>query len=221
MNKYPLAALLSLICISSALAGILVVHEWWGHNDYARKRARMLAKQGFTALAVDMYGAGKQVDHPSDAGKFSGELAKNVDLAESRFKAAMKFLQDQPQADAGQISAIGYCFGGGMVLHMARKGLELDAVISFHGSLGALTEAEPGTVKSKILVCTGGEVPFVPQEQVDAFRKEMDSLKADYQVRDSAGDDPGDLLPLKYDKEADGKSWNALIELFCELYHDH
>lgn len=210
--------------------GILVVHEWWGHNEFARDRARKLAAMGYTALAVDMYGEGKQVDHPADAGKFSGELAKNVDLAEARFQAGLTFLKEQPQTDAEKISAIGYCFGGGMVLHMARTGMDLDAVVSFHGSLGALTTATPGSVKAKILVCTGAEDPFIPAEQIEGFKTEMDALKADYEVMVLEGaqhsftnpdaDEFGKKfeLPLQYNKAADEKSWEAMKALFHQLY---
>jgi dienelactone hydrolase len=90
-------------------AGVLVVHEWWGHNEYARKRARMLVKLGYTALAVDMYGDGKQAMHPDEAGKFSSELMKNFDTAKTRFTAAMEFLKKQPSADL-RLAAIGVLF---------------------------------------------------------------------------------------------------------------
>jgi dienelactone hydrolase len=106
--------------------GVLVVHEWWGLNDYARKRARMLAELGYIALAVDMYGEGKTAGHPDDAGKFSGELRRNLPLAEARFLAALNYLRQHPKADVEKIAAIGYCFGGGVVLEMARTGVDLD-----------------------------------------------------------------------------------------------
>lgn len=135
--------------------GILVVHEWWGLNDYARKRAKMLAGLGYTALAVDMYGDGKQAVHPEDAGKFSSELMKNFAQAKSRFAAARKFLQKQKTVDPEKIAAVGYCFGGGIVLNMARQGADLRGVASFHGSLTAVKPALPGAVKAKILVLQG------------------------------------------------------------------
>jgi len=102
--------------------GVLVVHEWWGHNEYARKRARMLAELGYTALAVDMYGEGKTATHPDDAAKFATETAKNFPVAKKRFEAAMKFLKKQKTVDPKRIGAIGYCFGGGVVLNMAAGG---------------------------------------------------------------------------------------------------
>src|SRR5512143_934897 len=132
--------------------GVLVVHEWWGLNDYARERARMLARLGYTALAVDMYGEGKTATHPDDAGKFSSELMQNFDTAKARFLAAEDFLKMQPTVDPGRIAAIGYCFGGGVVLNMARQGADLKGVASFHGSLAAVKPAQPGVAKAKILV---------------------------------------------------------------------
>ena len=160
--------------------GILVVHEWWGHNDYARKRARMLAELGYVALAVDMYGDGKQAFHPEDAGKFAGEVMSSLPVAKARFEAAMMLLQSHRLTEAGQIGAIGYCFGGGVVLHMARMGIDLKGVVSFHGSLGTSIPAEEGAVKARVLVCHGADDPFVPREQIDAFKAEMDAAKVKY-----------------------------------------
>ena len=105
--------------------GVLVVHEWWGQTEYVRKRARMLAELGYTALALDMYGEGKVADHPDDAAKFSSELMKNFPVARDRFLAALEFLKKQPTVDPDRIAAIGYCFGGGVVLNMAHVALLL------------------------------------------------------------------------------------------------
>ena len=132
----------------SALQGkrpaVLVVHEWWGHNDYARQRARMLAEQGYVALAVDMFGDGKTAMHPDDAGRFAGEVMKNKAVGEARFNAALAFIKQQPAVDPARIAAIGYCFGGGVVLHMARQGADLKGVVSFHGSLATDSPAKRG-----------------------------------------------------------------------------
>jgi dienelactone hydrolase len=159
--------------ISGKRPGVLVVHEWWGLNEYARKRARMLAEMGYTALAVDMYGDGKQATHPDDAGKFSSELMKNFDVAKSRFMAALEFLKKQPSADPERIAAIGYCFGGGIVLNMARQGVDLKGVASFHGSLAAVKPAQVGAVKAKILVLHGADDKFITPEQIESFRQGM------------------------------------------------
>ena len=140
--------------------GVLVVHEWWGQNEYARKRARMLAELGYTALAVDMYGEGKQATHPDDAAKFSSETMKNFDTAKARFEAAMAFLKKQRTVDPERIAAVGYCFGGGVVLNMARQGEDLKAVASFHGSLAAVKRATAGKVKAKIRVYNGEDDKF-------------------------------------------------------------
>ena len=126
---------------------MLVVHEWWGLNDYARMRARMLAELGYTALALDMYGGDKVASHPEDAQKFSSALMKNFDLAKERFLAGMDFLKKQPTVDPSRVAAIGYCFGGGIVLNMARQGVDLKGVASFHGNLTAVKPAQPGLSK--------------------------------------------------------------------------
>src|SRR5512139_1560963 len=132
--------------------GVLVVHEWWGHNPYARRRAEMLAGLGYTALAVDMYGGGQQAAHPEDAGKFAGAVRKNLPVMKERFLAALALLRAQPEIDPARIAAIGYCFGGSVVLEMARAGVDLKGVASFHGSLGGGSKARPQTVKARVLV---------------------------------------------------------------------
>jgi dienelactone hydrolase len=202
--------------------GVLVVPEWWGVNDYACRRARMLAGLGYTALVVDMYGEGRQGMTPDEAGKLSSEVMKNLPVAKERFIKAMDFLKGQAVADPAQMAAIGYCFGGGVVLNMARQGLDLKGVVSFHGSLNAVEPARPGGVKAKILVLTGGNDKFVPAEQVEAFKKEMEAARADLRVISYPGalhsftnPDATDLgkkfnLPLAYDTAADQKSWEEM-----------
>jgi dienelactone hydrolase len=209
--------------------GVLVVHEWWGHNEYARRRARMLAELGYTALAVDMYGDGKTADHPEDAGKFSGELMKNADVTRARFMAGLDFLKAQPQTDPSRIGAIGYCMGGGVVLNMARAGVELKGVASFHGSLNAIVPAKPGAIKAKLLVCTGADDKFIPPEAVEAFKKEMADAGADLKLISYPGalhsftnpDADGYAkkfgLPMAYNADADAKSWEELKALFADV----
>ena len=209
--------------------GILVVHEWWGLNDYARNRAKMLAQLGYTALAVDMYGEGKQAKHPDDAGKFSSEVMKNFDTAKARFTAAELFLKKQPTVDPERIAAIGYCFGGGVVLNMARQGADLKAVASFHGMLTAVQVAQPGMVKAKIRVYTGADDKFVPAEAVEGFRKEMADANADVKIISYPGavhsfTNPDSTalgkkfnLPLAYNKKADKESWDDMKKFFDEV----
>lgn len=210
--------------------GVLVVHEWWGHNDYARKRAMMLAGMGYTALAVDMYGDGKTAEHPDDAGKFAAAVSKNMPVAKSRFEAAMKTLKKQPSVAPDQIAAIGYCFGGGLVLNMARAGVDLKGVASFHGSLATDSPAEKGKVKARVAVFTGADDAMVPKAQVDAFAKEMEAAGVDYRLAsypgvkhsftNPAADDYAAKfkLPLAYNAEADKDSWTQLGDFLVDLF---
>jgi dienelactone hydrolase len=210
--------------------GVLVVHEWWGLNDYARRRARMLAELGYTALAVDMYGDGKQAMDPEEAGKFSSELMKNFDVAKARFMAAMEFLKQQPTVDPTRIAAIGYCFGGGVVLNMARQGADLKGVASFHGALTAIKPAQPGVVKAKILVLNGADDKFIPPEQIEAFKQEMKCAGADFQfisypgaIHSFTNPEATALgkkfnLPLAYNADADKKSWVELKKFLNKVF---
>lgn len=212
--------------IKGKRAAVLVVHEWWGHNEYARKRARMLAEEGYVALAVDMYGDGKTAQHPDDAGRFMAELTKNIAVGEARFNAATDFIIKQPSVDAGKIAAIGYCFGGGVVLHMARQAADLKAVVSFHGSLAPITPAKAGAVKAQILVFNGEDDKIITNEQVVAFKSEMSSIGAKFRyigypgVKHSFTNPDADIyakkfnLPLAYDQKADQDSWKQTIDFF-------
>ncbi|MGH8034707.1 MAG: dienelactone hydrolase family protein [Lysobacterales bacterium] len=143
--------------IAGQRPGVLVVHEWWGNNAYSRHRAEMLAALGYTGLAVDMYGEGKTADHPEDAKKFMSEALANLPGSRDRFNAALQLLKSQPTVDPEKIAAIGYCFGGGVVLHMARYGADLDAVASFHGSLplGVAPPGEGAPIKARVVVYNG------------------------------------------------------------------
>ncbi len=208
--------------------GILVVHEWWGHNEYVRKRADMLAEMGYVAIAVDMYGDGKQAGHPEDAGKFATAVFQNFEGATARFSKAIEILKANPQVDADKIAAIGYCFGGGVVLNMARQGMDLDGVVSFHGSLNAVTPIND--VKAKILVCNGEADPFVKAEQIEAFKKEMDDAKVSYQFinykdavhaftnPDATAMGEKFSLPLAYQEAADKESWEAMKTFFAQIF---
>lgn len=210
--------------------GVLVVHEWWGHNDYVRRRARMLAEEGYTALALDMYGDGKQATHPEDAKKFMMETISNADAAKARFEAAYALLQNHETTDPSQMAAIGYCFGGAVVLQMARAGVDLDGVVSFHGNLATEAPAKPGVVKSKVLVLHGAADPFVPPAQVEAFKNEMDAANVDYTLIEYPGavhafTNPTATeygkkfdLPLAYDEKADTQSWAELQRFLKQLF---
>jgi predicted methyltransferase/dienelactone hydrolase len=210
--------------------GVIVVHEWWGHNEYVRERARKLAALGYTALAIDMYGDGKNTQHPADAKKFMEAAMQDPAAAKARFQAGMALLQAHPTTDPERTAAIGYCFGGAVVLTMARAGVDLDAVASFHGALGIQAPAEPGAVSAEVLVMTGAADPMVPPEAVAAFDKDMREAGADYEIVSYPGavhafTNPGATelgkahgLPLAYDAAADEDSWERMKALFAEVF---
>lgn len=212
--------------------GVLVVHEWWGHNAYAKKRAEMLAKLGYTAFALDMYGKGKLAGHPDDAKKFMEAATANMKVAEVRFNTALHLLQNQPSVDAGKIAAIGYCFGGGMVLSMAKVDSELAGVVSFHGALGMSANVKPVSVpvKTKVLVFNGADDSFIPQEQIDAFKQDMKAIGADYEfvnlpaAKHGFSNPEADNfakkfgMPLKYDERADKESWEKTQAFFKKIF---
>jgi dienelactone hydrolase len=210
--------------------GVLVVHEWWGLNAYARKRARMLAELGYTALAVDMYGDGKTASHPEDAGKFSKAVGGNLPLAKARFDAAVETLKQQDTVEPDHIAAIGYCFGGGILLNMARLGTDIDGIVSYHGSLATSNPAKKGDIKTRIRVFNGADDPFVKAEHVEAFKQEMEAAGVDYKLVNYPGakhsftNPDADTfgrkfnLPLAYNEKADRDSWQQTQEFFKEIF---
>ena len=214
---------------TSKSPGIIVVHEWWGHNDYVRKRADMLAELGYVALAVDMYGDGKLAAHPDDAGKFAMSVMGNIESATARFNAALDLLKSQGVVDSDKIAAIGYCFGGSVALTMANSGIDLDAVAAFHSGV-QLPVMPTKDIKAKVLVCNGADDPFVPAATVEAFKKAMDSVQADYKYiayentthsfTSKSADSTAKKfnLPLAYNKEADEKSWNELKMMLSQVF---
>jgi dienelactone hydrolase len=179
-----------------------------------------------------MYGDGKTAMHPDDAGKFSSELMKNFDVAKARFLTAMDFLKQQPTVDPTKIAAIGYCFGGGVVLNMARQGADLKGVASFHGSLNAVKSAEPWMVKAKVLVLHGAEDKFIKPEQIEAFKKEMSEATVDYTfisypgaVHGFTSPDADALgkkfnMPIAYNADADKKSWEELKQFLKKIFRE-
>ena len=216
--------------INGKRPGVLVVHEWWGHNEFAREQAERLASEGYTAFALDMYGSGKQADHPEDAKQFMMEATKDMDQVKARFMAAMEILQDHDSVDGDMIAAQGYCFGGAVVLNMARMGVDLDAVVSYHGALGSSIQAEAGNVQPRIHVYTGGADKMVPAEQVSGLVQEMQNAEADLTLVTFPGvmhsfTNPGADrfaeefgMPVGYDEEAAQRSWEGTMRLYGEVF---
>ena len=218
--------------IQGARPGVVVVHEFWGLNDYAKRRARDLAGLGYSALAIDMYGDGKNTEHPNDAMAFMQEALKNAATANARFNAGLDLLKKQPQTNPNKLAAIGYCFGGKIVLDAARQGTPLVGVVSFHGALATSTPATPGSVKAKVLVEHGALDSMVTADQVAAFKAEMDKAGADYKFVSLQGAKHGFSNPdadrlshgdhggpdIGYNKAADESSWADMQAFFKKIF---
>lgn len=206
------------------LPGVIVVHEWWGLNDYTKMRATMLAEAGYVAFAADMYGDGKTTEHPQEAGEWSGAVAKNKEMAGRRFNAAVEQLKADSRVDPRHISAIGYCFGGSVVLIMAMNGADLDGVVSFHA--GIPTEPAAGDVTASILVCHGAADGFATDEQVQTFKKNLAAANADWEFIafggakhsfTNPGADKRGIDGLAYNEKADKRSWRAMLGFLSEV----
>ncbi|RYG28222.1 MAG: dienelactone hydrolase family protein, partial [Chitinophagaceae bacterium] len=207
----------------------IVIPEWWGLNDYPKERAKQLAALGYIAMAVDMYGNGKTADNPDSAGKYATPFYQDPKMSQRRFDAALAKLKSYSQTDTSKVAAIGYCFGGAQVLNMARLGENLKGVVSFHGNLMGVP-ADKNTLKAAILVCHGAIDPFVPVAEVEKFKKEMESVGANYTFKayDSAthaftNPDATSLgkkfkLPIAYNAAADSASWQDMKVFFGKIF---
>lgn len=210
--------------------GVIIVHDWFGHNGYVRERAEQLARLGYTAFAVDMFGNGKHADHPDEATVMSLEVMTDMTIARERFNAALKVLISSPTVEPSKIAAIGYCFGGSLALTMANSGSDLDAVAAFH-SLVELPIMPNSDLIANVLVCNGEDDPYISKESVDIFKFKMDSIQASYRYIEYTGarhgftnkmsDSLGQKfnLPLAYNKEADEKSWEELKTLLSNAFN--
>jgi len=204
--------------------GVLVVHEWWGLNDYAISRAKQLAAAGYVAFAADMYGDDKVTEHADEAGAWMKQIASNQDAWRARANAGLAVLQAQSQVDAGKVAAIGYCFGGATVMQMAYAGSDLKAVVSFHGSLPPAGE-EVTSIKPRVMVAHGRDDGFIPADRIVAFQAGLDRAKADWEMTIYSGTRHGFTNPdagkfgmenLAYNETADKRSWAAMLRLFDE-----
>ncbi|MFA0810963.1 dienelactone hydrolase family protein [Microbulbifer epialgicus] len=216
--------------ISEKRPGVILVHEWWGHNAFVREQANRLAEQGYRAFAIDMFGTGKQTDDPAQAQQFHDEALKSPVALEARFRTALSLLQQHASVDPSRIAAQGYCFGGGVVLSMARLGLDLRGAVSYHGALASDIAAEKGKIQAELQVYTGGADAMIPPKQVGAFVEEMQEAGAKLTLvsypdvlhgfTNPMATERGKKfgLPLAYNKEAAMDSWNGTMEFYQNIF---
>jgi dienelactone hydrolase len=207
--------------------GILVVHEWWGLDNYAKKRAEQLAGLGYVAFAADMYGGGKTTEHPKEAGAMATTVRMNQKDWLARANAGLKVLRDNPLVDSKKLASIGYCFGGSTSLALANSGSDIKAAVSFHGALLVPSDDEAKKITTKILICHGAMDSFIKEDTIQKMRGAYDRNKVDYQMIYYGGAvhsftvpaaDSKKLDGLRYDAAADRRSWAAMQALFNEVF---
>lgn len=215
--------------VASKRPGIIVVPEWWGLNDYAKNRAKQLADMGYVAMAIDMYGNGQTASTPDEAMKLAGPFYTDPNLGKSRLDAAIAKLKTNPQVDTSQVVAIGYCFGGAMVLNSAKLGSDLEGVVSFHGGLAG-PAPDKNKLKAQILVCHGAADSFVPDSDSLAFRNGLDSIGAVYTFKSYANAKHAFTNPqadensrkykldIAYNAAADSASWQDMKDFFGRIF---
>lgn len=205
--------------------GVLIVHDWTGVGPNVKKRAEMLAAQGYVAFAADIYGKGIR-PVPPEAGKLSGKYKADRPLLRARVRAGLDELLRAPGVDPAKVAAIGYCFGGTTVLELARSGADVAGVVTFHGGLDTPTPGDAQKIRAKVLVLHGAEDPYVPEAQVKAFEDEMRAGKVDWQLVKYAGAVHSFTIPdagsdpskgAAYDERADRRSWAHMKAFFDEI----
>jgi dienelactone hydrolase len=213
--------------VSGKQPGILVVHEWWGLNDYARSRAEKLARMGYVAFALDMYGKGKSTEHPDQAAAWMKAVNGNMDRWLQRAMAGLEILKRQPQVDTRRLAAIGYCFGGATVQVLAYGGATLQGVVSFHGSLIPPAADQAARTRAKILICHGAQDPMNAPEAVSTYVNAMNTTTIDWQLIAYGGTrhsftnpdaDKRGMAALAYSPSADRRSWQHMTTFFNELF---
>ncbi len=212
-----------------ARPGVMVVHEWMGIGEYVRQRVEQLAQMGYVAFAADIYGQGVRPSTPEAAGAEASKYRADRGLLRDRAQAGLSILQNHALTQPDKVAAIGYCFGGGTVLELARSGADVAGVVSFHGNLDTPNPLDAQNIQAKVLVLHGAVDPYVPPEQVAAFEAEMTEANVDWQLisyggvvhsftNPEAGDDPSD--GVAYDAQADRRSWTAMQQFFQALFEE-
>lgn len=216
--------------VTSPRPGVLVVHEWWGLDDYAKGRAKQLAEAGYVAFACDMYGEGKTTNHPKDAGAMATTVRSNQQEWLARAKAALEVLKKRPEVNPEQLAAIGYCFGGSTALQLALDGVDLDAVVSFHGALPKTTAEDAKKIQATVLICHGADDSFIPEEAVSSFQKALKEAGVKFKLVSYPGARHSFTVPdagkhgiegMKYDESADKASWASTLELFKTVWGEN
>jgi dienelactone hydrolase len=208
--------------------GVLIAPEWWGLDNYPKHRAEQLARMGYVAFVIDMYGKGNVTTDPGQAGKWMTPFATDRKLTRRRAQAGLDVLLSQKYVDPKRVGGIGYCFGGMVVLELARAGAPINGIVSFHGNLTRTEDEGPDKITAKVLVCQGGDDPLAPVSMLPTFMDEMKLAKVDYQVNTYSGAqhaftnpeaDSHHIPGIAYNAEADKRSWMAMDDFFSEIFH--
>jgi dienelactone hydrolase len=208
--------------------GIIVAHQWMGLGEYEKRRARMLAELGYVAFALDIYGKGVRPTNREEAGAQAGKFRADRPLLRARTQAAVDFLRFYPKVDADKLAIIGYCFGGGAALELARSGADLKGFVSFHGNLDTPDPSLAKNIKGKLLVLHGAIDPNVKPESIKSFHDEMEAAGVDYQFISYSGavhsftevEAGNDIRKgSAYNANADKRSWAAMQTFFDEIFN--
>ena len=215
--------------VGEGAPGILVVHQWLGLTDHERERCQRLARMGYVAFAVDVYGRGARPANVQEAPAAAGKFKQDRALLRKRLNLGLDQLRSRPGVASGKLAAIGYCFGGTGALELARSGADIQGVVSFHGGLDSPAPEDGKNVRAKLLVLHGADDPFVAEKDIQAFKAEMNAAKVDWQMVYYSGTVHSFTQPMAgndnskgaaYNADSDRRSWRAMRAFFGELFDD-
>jgi dienelactone hydrolase len=213
--------------LKSKRPGILLVHEWWGNNKYAKGRAEQLVNLGYVVFVIDMYGKGIVTDKPKKAKELSSPFYEDRQLMRDRATAGLEILKNFKKVDPMKLGVMGYCFGGTVALELARRGADLDAVISFHGGLSTPDSSGANNIRGEVLVLHGADDPFVLKAEVDKFVEEMNNAGITWQLNQYSGAMHAFTNPeanaykldgVAYNLKADKRSWEDMRSFFYDIF---
>lgn len=207
--------------------GVLIVHQWLGLTDYEKGRAEQLAKLGYVAFALDIYGKGVRPANPQAAGAKAGEYKNDRELYRRRLLKGLEVLTESANVQKDKVAAIGYCFGGMGAIELARAGAKIDGVVSFHGGLDSPSPEDGKNIQAKVLICHGADDPFIPQSDIVAIKKEFNAANVDWEMieyshavhsftQKMAGNN--NAAGAAYNEKADKRSWQAMQDFFHEIF---
>jgi dienelactone hydrolase len=206
---------------------VLIAHEGGGLDDYQKGRAARFAELGYVAFALDYHGGGAPLPDENTIERRCRDLWIEPERIRALARSGLDVLLAEPRADAARVAAVGYCFGGALVLELARSGADVKAVVGFHPRLATRRPQDAANIRGRVLVCVGSEDPLVSSQERLAFEEEMRAGGVDWRMNLYGGTEHSFTNPasdtagrpgVSYHQDSDDRAWRAMLDLFAEVF---